>query len=77
MLCGIIYIESEKNHKRKEQKMSKNLDKNITKILNFLNVSENVLFSQDLNIIDKMIQAANDDDMWKVHQLGYSLFSVT
>lgn len=52
-------------------------EKNLKKITNFLNVSEDALFSQDVELLGKMIQAAEDDDMFKVHQLGYDVKSVS
>ena len=52
-------------------------EKNLKKVTSFLNVSEDALFSQDVELIGKMIQAAEDDDMFKVHQLGYNVKSIS
>lgn len=52
------------------------IEKNLKKIASFLNVSMDTITAQDTEIIDKMIQAVEDDDMFKVHLLGYSVKSM-
>lgn len=50
-------------------------DKALKEITNFLNISENMLLSQPIDLLDKMVNAVRDDDMFKVHSLGYSINS--
>jgi hypothetical protein len=44
-------------------------ERNFNKISAFLNVSKNLLNQQDPNLILKMIEAACEDEMTKVHHL--------
>ena len=48
-------------------------DKALTEIKDFLNVSEDTLLSQPVDLLGKMIEAAKDEDPFKLHHLGYSM----
>lgn len=52
-------------------------DKALVEIKSFLNVSEDTLLSQPVDLLGKMVEAAKDEDAWKLHQLGYSIKSVS
>lgn len=48
-------------------------EKNFKKISAFLNVPEDLLNRQDPNLLMKMIDAANDDQMIAVHHYGMEI----
>jgi hypothetical protein len=48
-------------------------EKNFKKISAFLNVSQDVLNRQDPNLLMKMIDAADDDQMIAVHHYGMEM----
>ena len=48
-------------------------EKNIRKICSFLSVSENLLRRQKSDLLVKMIDAADDDQMFAVHHLGLDM----
>ena len=48
-------------------------DKALAEIKDFLNVSEDTLLSQPVDLLGKMIEAAKEEDSWKLHHLGYSI----
>jgi hypothetical protein len=50
-----------------------NKERNFKKISSFLNVSEDLLNQQDSNLILKMIEAADDDEMFEVHRFGMEM----
>jgi len=50
-------------------------EKALKEIANFLNVSEDMLLSQPIDLLSKMVDAVRDEDMFKVHSLGYSINS--
>jgi hypothetical protein len=52
-------------------------DKALKEITDFLNVSEDMLLSQPIDLLGKMVDAVRGDDMFKVHSLGYSINSST
>ena len=51
------------------------MDKKLEEIKKFLNVSMETLLSQPSDLIEKMVKAVEDEDMFKVHLLGYSVKS--
>jgi len=50
-------------------------EKALKEITEFLNVPEDTLLSQPIDLLGKMVDAVRDDDMFKVHSLGYSINS--
>jgi hypothetical protein len=52
-------------------------EKALKEITEFLNISKDTLLSQPIDLLSKMIDAVNDDDMFKVHSLGYSINSTS
>jgi hypothetical protein len=48
-------------------------ERSFKKISAFLNVSEDLLNQQDSNLILKMIEAADDDEMFEVHRFGMEM----
>lgn len=48
-------------------------EKNIRKICSFLSVPETLLKRQDPDLLMKMIDAADDDQMFAVHHLGLDM----
>ncbi|MGD2098303.1 MAG: hypothetical protein PVG35_12020 [Desulfobacterales bacterium] len=48
-------------------------ERTFKKISAFLNVSENLLNRQDPNLLMKMIDAADDDQMLAVHHFGMEM----
>jgi len=48
-------------------------EKNIRKVCSFLSVSENLLKSQDPDLLKKILDAAHDDQMFAVHHLGLDM----
>lgn len=50
---------------------------NLKKIAEFLNVPESTLEAQPLDLIVKMVKAVEDEDMFELHHLGYSINSTT
>ena len=48
-------------------------EKNFKKISAFLNVSEDLLNRQDPNLLMKMIDAADDDQMIALHHFGMEM----
>ena len=52
-------------------------DKALAEIKDFLNVSEDTLLSQPVDLLGKMVDAVKDDNHFELHNLGYSMISVT
>jgi hypothetical protein len=52
-------------------------EKNLKKVSSFLNISEDVLLSQPIDLLGKMIHYANEDEMFEIHKLGYNVKSVS
>jgi hypothetical protein len=50
-----------------------NKERSFNKISAFLNVSEDLLNRQDPELVLKMIEAADDDNMFEVHQFGMEM----
>jgi hypothetical protein len=48
-------------------------ERSFKKISVFLNVSEDLLNQQDPKLLFKMIEAADDDKMFEVHQFGMEM----
>jgi len=48
-------------------------ERNLKKISVFLNVSEDLLYRQDPDLLMKMIEAADDDKMIEVHHFGMEM----
>ena len=48
-------------------------ERSLKKISTFLNVSETLLSQQHPELISKMIEAADDDKMFEVHQFGMEM----
>jgi hypothetical protein len=55
--------------------MDKKIDRNLKEISEFFNVSEDALLTQPIDLLTKMVEAADDDDTFKLHHLGYSMNS--
>lgn len=55
--------------------MSSATYKNLNKIIDFYGVTEDVLKTQSVKILEKMLDAAAADDMDKLHDLGYYIFA--
>jgi len=51
------------------------MEKKLEEIKKFLNISMETLLSQPTDLIEKMVEAVDDEDMFKVHLLGYSINS--
>lgn len=51
------------------------MEKKLEEIRKFLNISMETLLLQPSDLIQEMVDAVNDEDMFKVHQLGYSVKS--
>jgi hypothetical protein len=50
-----------------------NRERSLNKISEFLNVSEDLLYQQSPELMSKMIEAADDDKMFEVHQFGLEM----
>lgn len=49
--------------------------KNLQEIKKFLNVPEEILLIQPVDLLEKMVKAVEDEDMFTLHHLGYSIKS--
>ena len=59
---------------RKEKTMD--FEKALKIISEFLNISEDTLLSQPIDLLSKMVDAAKEDEMMELHNLGYSIIKV-
>jgi hypothetical protein len=50
-----------------------NKERSYKKISSFLNVSEDLLSEQNPELVLKMIEAAENDNMFEVHQFGMEM----
>lgn len=48
---------------------------NLEKIKDYYGVSEDVLKTQSADILEKMLDAAADDNIHELHSLGYYIFA--
>lgn len=51
------------------------MEKKLDEIRKFLNISMETLLLQPSELIQKMVDAVEDEDMFQVHHLGYSINS--
>ena len=54
---------------------SKHTLKNLEKVKAYYGVTEETLRTQTAEILGKMLEAAHDDNVDELHQLGYYIFS--